>query len=171
MGGGHFLWDRKWREIYREAIFRARVACGFIEVLNISHPDILRRKDVLSLTSSQLKHLLISQYWRNYQGKGRREGRPPWMQNQGLQGIFGSIWDESFIIILPHFLAKLPFCHSQKQVTCLLHFKQIQHMVTQVIPFIKWIPYSNHWRSKISSTHEKQSVFKMKFIFKQLFQK
>ena len=39
--------------------FRAGVVCGFVRVLPIFHPEMLKRQDVLSLTSSQLKHLLM----------------------------------------------------------------------------------------------------------------
>ena len=56
-----------------KTFFKAGMACGFTQVLNIFHPEMLRKQDMLSLTSSQLKHLLISQCRKNFGGKGGKK--------------------------------------------------------------------------------------------------
>lgn len=57
----------------RKPFSRAGVASEFLEVLNIFSPEMLRKQDMLSLTSSHLKHLLISQCWENLGGKEGKE--------------------------------------------------------------------------------------------------
>lgn len=116
---------------------KAGMACGFTKVLNIFHPEMLREQDMLSLTSSQLKtpsHLPVSQeLW----GQRRKKDGLEWRQNKGVQGTSRSFRDGYFTTVLPHLPAKFPSCHCQKPTACLLHFSQIQHTATQVIPFIR----------------------------------
>ena len=62
--------------MYMEDIFfffTAGMACGFRKVLNIFHPEMLRKQDMLSLTRSQLKYLLTSQCCKDFGGKERKK--------------------------------------------------------------------------------------------------